>query len=64
VNGTNKDFTHSPEGRDASLITSWTYGTGELRFFALDQWSSLGFRSTNLRSPERWTVATCTMRRC
>jgi hypothetical protein len=42
VNGTNRDFTHDPEGRDASAIGAWNYGAGELRFFALDQWSELG----------------------
>ncbi len=42
VNGTTTEFTHEPEGRDASFIGSWVYGRGELRFFALDQWSELG----------------------
>ena len=42
VNGTTTEFTHEPEGRDASIIASYAYGKGELRFFAIDQWSQLG----------------------
>jgi vitamin B12 transporter len=42
VNGTTTDFTHEPEGRDASVIASWAYNSGELRLFAIDQWTELG----------------------
>ena len=37
------EFTRVPEGRDASVIAEWTYGSGSaVRLFAIDQWSELG----------------------
>jgi hypothetical protein len=42
LNGTSTEFTHEPEGRDASITGAAKYRSGELRFFAIEQWSRLG----------------------
>jgi hypothetical protein len=42
VNGTTTEFTHEPESRDASITGGATYRSGEVRFFAIEQWSQLG----------------------
>lgn len=42
LNGSASEFTQVPEGRDLSGSLTWTYAGGELRAFAMDQWSRLG----------------------
>jgi len=43
LNGTTRDFTHVPEGRDLSGGVQWKYRpSGEVRVFGMDQWSQLG----------------------
>ena len=43
VNGTTRDFTHDPEGRDLSASATWNHqGGGQIKAFGLSQNSRLG----------------------
>jgi hypothetical protein len=64
VNGTTTEFTHEPEGRDASFIGSYAYGSGEVRLFPSINGASWVCSSMSHPSPMRSMPTRCTMPRC